>query len=202
MNNKARLQTIRDSVIASIADILDKHSSDTMDVTDLGSTPVIRPDSLYGDDTYTLDRVYASEKGGIFIDSSSSSDNCTDRIEDMPTDALVDILEFLEDNEKMIWLKGNEDEEPKDILVCEICGSEHILTKSWTDPNTDVVNHNMDSDDTDDNWCEECQQHVGFVSKKDFEKIMDDWAREKGLAWTEDTTYGQKRNTYNKLKQS
>lgn len=200
MNNKAILQTIRDSVIASIANILDKHSSDTMDVTDLGSTPVIWPDSD-PEVTFTLDRIN-SDGGRTLVDSSSSFSNRTDRIEDISTDVLVDILDFLEDNEEMIWLKGNEDEEPKDILVCEICGSEHILTKSWTDPNTDVVNHNMDSDDTDDNWCEECQQHVGFISKKDFEKIMDDWAREKGLAWTEDTTYKQKRNTYNKLKQS
>lgn len=106
MNNKARLQTIRDSVIATIADILDEHSSDTMDVTDLGSTPVIWPDSD-PEVTFTLDRINF-DRGRTLVDSSSSFSNRTDRIEDISTDVLVDILDFLEDNEKMIWLKEDD----------------------------------------------------------------------------------------------
>lgn len=205
MNNKARLQTIRDSVIATIADILDEHSSDTMDVTDLGSTPIVWPGSFSDDDTYTLDRVYASEKGGIFIDSSSSSDNRTDRIEDISTDVIVDILDFLEDNEEMIWRKNDPAEEPeKDILVCEICGSTNTQMKVWIDSNSHkfIAESNLEVVNRVDIWCKECNEHVYVVYKSEFEKKMDDWAREKGVVWIEGITYEQKRKTYNKLKQS
>lgn len=84
-------------------------------------------------------------------------------------------------------------------LVCKECGSTNIQTQAWVDANTNEYRSDG-CGDSDDNWCEDCNEHTKFTTKNEFEKMMDDWAREHGLAWTEDTTYEQKRETYNKLK--
>lgn len=110
MIKKSKLQQIREDIISAIKAHLDKHSLDEMDVTDCGSTPVIWPSADDQDfNTYTLDRVYAG-KGNVLIDSSSSDASRTDRAEELGTDTLVYILEFLEDNEELIW-QTNDDED-------------------------------------------------------------------------------------------
>lgn len=108
---KSKLQQIRDNIIADIRSILEKHSLDEMDVTDCGSTPVIWPSADDQDfDTYTLDRVYLG-KDNVLVDSSSSDAGRTDRAEELGTDTLVNILEFLEDNEELIWQKDEDEED-------------------------------------------------------------------------------------------
>lgn len=108
---KSKLQQIRDSIVADIRSILEKHSLDEMDVTDCGSTPVIWPSADDQDfDTYTLDRVYIG-KDNVLVDSSSSDAGRTDRAEELGTDTLVNILEFLEDNEELIWQKDEDEED-------------------------------------------------------------------------------------------
>lgn len=102
---KSKLQQIRDGIIAEIKALLEKHSLDELDITYCGSTPVIWPSADDQDfDTYTLDRVYAHGVN-ILVDSSSSDNNRTDNAMNLDTDTLVNILEFLEDNEGSIWEK-------------------------------------------------------------------------------------------------
>lgn len=114
MNRKSKLLQIREDIISDINALLVKHCPDVMDVTDCGSTPVIWPSADDQDfDTYTLDRVYAG-KDNILVDSSSSNDNRTDRAEDLGTDTLVYILEFLEDNEELIWQTNVDNDESHD----------------------------------------------------------------------------------------
>lgn len=102
-NKKTKLQEIRDAVVDGIHDLVVKHKHDVFDVMDLGGTPVIWPSSDDQDfDTYTLDRVRI-DKEDVLVDSSSSDNSRTDRVEDLSTDIIVDLLEFLEEYEEHIW---------------------------------------------------------------------------------------------------
>lgn len=54
----------------------------------------------------------------------------------------------------------------QDIYVCPECGSKKIEGQSWTDVNTGEV---MGGIDTDDIWCRDCQENVGyFISEKEY----------------------------------
>lgn len=115
---KSKLQQIREDIIADIRTILEKHSLDEMDIISCGSTPVIWPSADDQDfDTYTLDRVYVG-RDNVLVDSSSSDASRTDRAENLGTDTLVNILEFLEDNEELIWEENEEEDggEPRTFL--------------------------------------------------------------------------------------
>lgn len=94
------------------------------------------------------------------------------------------------------------DECDPQTLVCSECGSTAVQMRAWVDANTEEFRSDCDSDDTDDYWCEECQAHNRLVLRSDFEKKMDEWAREHGIAWREDATYERKRKTYNELKKA
>jgi len=46
------------------------------------------------------------------------------------------------------------------IWTCSTCGGTNVQTTAWIDPNTDRV---VDCEGPlDDNWCEDCQEHVGL----------------------------------------
>ena len=50
-------------------------------------------------------------------------------------------------------------------LVCEICKGTNIEMRAWIDPNTNEVKQSCDCG-RDDNWCNDCQENVYFLSKK------------------------------------
>lgn len=57
------------------------------------------------------------------------------------------------------------------ILVCEECGSEDIQTLMWVNPNnTSQVDGELDSGDTSNNYCRNCQENVGITSKEEYLK--------------------------------
>lgn len=91
-----------------------------------------------------------------------------------------------------------------DLLVCSECGSTRVQRKAWVNANTHeyIDDTDPDGDDDGDNWCDECQEHTSLCHMSEFEEMMDEWARGKGLAWTEDTTYEQKRKSYNRYKKA
>lgn len=108
---KSKLQQIREEIVAGISTILEEHKAYVEDITVCGSTPVIWPSSDDQDfDTFTLDSVYMFSNT-VFVDSSSSNDSRTDRAEELGTDTLVEILEFLENNEDAIWEDNEEADE-------------------------------------------------------------------------------------------
>lgn len=84
----------------------------------------------------------------------------------------------------------------KQIIVCAVCGSEKVQVRAWVDINTNEIC----SDCEDKPFCQECEGETHVCTKVEFEKQMDDWARENGLAWTEDYDYESKRKTFNKFK--
>lgn len=91
-----------------------------------------------------------------------------------------------------------------DLLVCSECGSTRVQRQAWVNANTHeyVDDTDPDGDNEGDNWCEECEEHTAFCRISEFEEMMDEWARGKGLAWAENATYEQKRKTYNNYKKA
>ena len=53
-------------------------------------------------------------------------------------------------------------------LVCENCGGTNIQTRAWIDANTNEITDADGGGDRDDNWCEDCEQHLLFVDENDF----------------------------------
>lgn len=59
------------------------------------------------------------------------------------------------------------------MLVCEICHGSNIETKMWVDPNTQQVGDAASDGEDDDNYCNDCQMHVGFIEENKFKKSSD-----------------------------
>lgn len=60
------------------------------------------------------------------------------------------------------------------VLVCERCGSREIQMMAWVDPNTSECTSTIDAD-SDDRWCDTCQEHVWFCSLAEFRQRLDAW---------------------------
>lgn len=60
------------------------------------------------------------------------------------------------------------------LLVCDECGSREIQMMAWVDPNTSECTSTIDAD-SDDRWCDTCQEHVWFCSLAEFRQRLDAW---------------------------
>ena len=58
----------------------------------------------------------------------------------------------------------------KYIIVCEVCGSTNVETLAWVDVNSLVFKDNFDGSDKQDNYCNNCNQHVYLTSLSEWEK--------------------------------
>lgn len=54
------------------------------------------------------------------------------------------------------------------------CGSREIQMMAWVDPNTSECTSTIDAD-SDDRWCDTCQEHVWFCSLAEFRQRLDAW---------------------------
>lgn len=103
---KTRLQKIRYEALTEISGILTRHQGETPDFTFGGSTPIVLADEYDDNKTFTLDSVSRDKHGNLLFDSSSCCSDRTDTEESIPTDALLDIAEFISANEDSIWDSG------------------------------------------------------------------------------------------------
>jgi hypothetical protein len=52
-----------------------------------------------------------------------------------------------------------------DILVCKNCGSKNVETTAWVKVNeNDRYSGYVGLEDSENNWCCDCEQHVRLVS--------------------------------------
>lgn len=58
------------------------------------------------------------------------------------------------------------------VLVCSQCGSLEIESQAWVNANYHTYCSDIDDDDIEATWCNDCQRHVRFMSLADFEKKM------------------------------
>lgn len=49
------------------------------------------------------------------------------------------------------------------IIVCSKCGGTNIETKAWVNPNSEKFTaFILEDNNPDDNWCNDCEEHVKF----------------------------------------
>ena len=66
-------------------------------------------------------------------------------------------------------------EDKDQILVCEDCGSRDIETMAWVKVNeNDRCNGYVGVEDSDNNWCYNCQDHVSVTSLANYEECRCD----------------------------
>ena len=111
MSKKSKLNVLRQDAIDSIKALMKKHNLQQIDAVDIdeGSSPIIDEDTCDENLTFTLDRVKL-ENDSLEFDGSSSCENGNWDEESIPTDALVSISEWLEENEDTIKEIAGEDQ--------------------------------------------------------------------------------------------
>jgi hypothetical protein len=57
-----------------------------------------------------------------------------------------------------------------EILVCSVCGSTDIEELQWRKVNTGEYVSTSNSNDVEDQWCCNCESHVTFITKEEFEQ--------------------------------
>jgi hypothetical protein len=102
------LGEVRTTICQSIAEFMENHNCTELDVTDFDSTPIIMEDLDRSDFSYTMDRLTYDGNGNVSVDCSNCEDNETLYITTLTTDALIDIYEWLLENEE--WMVFEEEE--------------------------------------------------------------------------------------------
>ena len=95
------LYNIRKSAVQEIESILKKHNLDTLYISDIdtGSAPIIYSDLAgYDAASYILDKLYYDDSGNFKATISSCTEELDYTVDELPTDALYNILEYLEDH--------------------------------------------------------------------------------------------------------
>lgn len=55
-------------------------------------------------------------------------------------------------------------------LVCQECGGTNIHIKAWVDANTLEYVDGCSDGDTEDNWCEDCGDHLNIITYQEFKE--------------------------------
>ena len=102
------LGEVRTTICQSIVEFMETHNCTELDVTDFDDTPVIIEDSEDCDYTYTMDRLTYDGNGNVEVHCSNSEDSETLYTTSLNTDVLVDVYEWLLENEE--WMVFEEEE--------------------------------------------------------------------------------------------
>lgn len=119
---RTKVQEIRNEAINNIKALMGSLSRLYMTGIDEGSSPVVCENNYDVDLTTTLDSIEQKENGQLTFYHSSSCSNGYLLENEISTDALIDIAEFLEERKERIQDIINEtdataDDMPRDVLV-------------------------------------------------------------------------------------
>ena len=132
---------------------------------------VIHNSEFYGYGGYESATVYE-----FFIDKADrllctlngeAGEDFDEPVEHVQIEGLFEIVHWLEEY-------GFIPDDADGITVCDECGSTDIQTQAWVDPNTRLF-IGATGIDRDDNWCDECEEHLPFCSRKEFKERMQNW---------------------------
>lgn len=102
-NSRNALAHIKKNTLRRIADILEEKGIDHVHAADVsdGESPIIIDDHNDGNLTYTLDSITVRNRKRLYIeiDASNCCDNTTVNAEALDAGLLLDVLEWLTDNE-------------------------------------------------------------------------------------------------------
>lgn len=99
---RTKVQEIRNQAIDSIKMSIGLSMCLEMVDIDEGNSPIVNEDRYDENLTTTLDRIEQDENGNLTFYHSSACSNGWLREDEMPTDALIDIAEFLEEHKEQI----------------------------------------------------------------------------------------------------
>jgi len=97
--NQSELKT---AISQSIAEFMENHNCVELDVTDFDSTPVIMEDLERSDFSYTTDKLSYDGNGNVSVHCSNCMDNETLYVSILNTDTLIDLYEWLLENEEFM----------------------------------------------------------------------------------------------------
>ena len=93
---------LRTTISQSIVEFMENHNCTELDVTDFDSTPVILEDLDTGVFSYTMDSLTYDGDGNVSVHCSNCEYNDTLYISSLHTDILVDVYEWLLENEEFM----------------------------------------------------------------------------------------------------
>ena len=134
---RTKVQEIRNEAINNIKALMGSLSRLYMTDIDEGSSPVVCENNYDEDLTTTLDSIEQKENGQLTFYHSSSCSNGWLSESEIPTDALIDIAEFLEERKEQIQdiinetdVTADDNNMPRDMLVKDTYDS---LCRALTD---------------------------------------------------------------------
>lgn len=92
----------------SIAEFMEKHNCTELDVTDFDSTPIIMEDLERSDFSWTMDRLTYDGNGNVRVHYSNCEDCDSSFITTLGTDTLIDLYEWLLENEEFMDFESEE----------------------------------------------------------------------------------------------
>lgn len=90
---------LRNAICQSIAEFMENHNCTELDVTEFDSTPIIMEDLERYSYSYTMNRLTYDGNGDVRVHCSNCEDSETLYISTLHTDTLIDVYEWLLENE-------------------------------------------------------------------------------------------------------
>ena len=98
---REKRKELKSTIWASIAEFMEKHNCKDLVVTEFDSTPIILEDLERSDYSWTLDRI-TYDGVVVRVHCSNCEDNDSFFITTLGTDTLIDLYEWLLDNEEFM----------------------------------------------------------------------------------------------------
>ena len=95
-------KALKSALWENIEKFMENHNCTELDVTEFSDTPVILEDLERSDYSYTMDRLTRCDNGNVRVECSNCEDNDSFAITILNTDTLIDIYEWLLDNEEFM----------------------------------------------------------------------------------------------------
>ena len=99
---------LKTALCQSITKFMEKHNCKDLDVTEFDDTPIILEDLERYDYSYTMDRLTYYPNGKIDVHCSNCEDNDSFFITTLGTDTLIDLYEWLVENEEFMEFESEE----------------------------------------------------------------------------------------------
>lgn len=104
---REKRKELKTALWENIEKFMEKHNCKELDVTEFSDTPIILEDLERSDYSWTLDRITRCDNGNVRVHCSNCEDSDSFFITTLGTDTLIDLYEWLLDNEE--FMEFNED---------------------------------------------------------------------------------------------
>ena len=96
---RVKRNELKSALWQSIAEFMENHNCTELDVTEFDDTPIIMEDLERSDYSWTMDRLTYNGNGSVQVHCSNCEDSESFYISILNTDTLIDVYEWLLENE-------------------------------------------------------------------------------------------------------